>query len=59
MPRYPMYLTTREIPDQQLLNTIREMVKDGKSPKKIKGELSDVSLHMIRRYYMKIRSGKW
>jgi hypothetical protein len=59
MPRYPIYLTAREIPDQQLLNTIREMVKDGKSPKKIKCELSDVSLYMIRRYYTKIRSGKW
>jgi len=59
MPRYPMYLTAKEIPDQQLLNTIRAMVKDGKSPKKMKEELTNVSLCSIRRYYTKIRNGKW
>ena len=59
MPRYPMYLTIREIPDEQLLNKIREMVKDGKGPKEIKEQLSTISLYRIRRYYTKIRKGIW
>ena len=59
MTRHPMYLTIKEVPDEQLLNTIKEMVKDGKSPKKIKSELSTVSLYIIIRYYRKIRRGIW
>jgi hypothetical protein len=59
MSRNPAYLIHKEVPDQQLLITIREMVKDGKSPNKIKIELSNVSLYIIRRYYTKIRKGIW
>lgn len=59
MTRYPMYLTIKEIPDEKLLRRIREMVKEGKSPKKIKSELSTVSMYIIIRYYTKIRRGIW
>ena len=59
MTRGPAYLINKEIPDEQLLNRIKEMVKDGKSPNKIKDELSNVSLYIIRRYYTKIRKGIW
>lgn len=59
MSRHPAYLINKEVPDQQLLGTIRGMVKDGKSPKKIKSELSNVSLYIISRYYTKIRRGIW
>lgn len=64
MTRYPTYLKIREVPDEKILKTIKEMVKDGKSPKKIKselstGELSTVSLYIIIRYYTKIRKGIW
>ena len=54
-----MYLINKEIPDEKLLNTIKEMVKDGKSPNKMKNELTNVSLYIIRRYYTKIRRGIW
>lgn len=54
MSRYPIYLKNKEVPDPQLLDRIREMIKDGKSPNKIKEELRDVSLYIIRRYYTKI-----
>jgi len=59
MSRAPEYLINKQIPDQQLLNKIKGMVKDGKSPKKIKGEMSNVSLYTIERYYTKIRKGIW
>jgi len=59
MSRAPAYLIYKEVPDEQLLNKIKEMVKDGKSPKKIKSELSNTSLYIIRRYYTKIRKGIW
>lgn len=59
MSRTPAYLVHKEVPDEQLLNKIRDMVKDGKSPKKIKGELSNVSMYIIRRYYTKIIKGIW
>lgn len=59
MPKYPPYLIHKEIPDEQLLTEIRKMVKDGKGPKKIKDELSTVSLYIIIRYYTKIRRGVW
>lgn len=59
MSRGPIYLINKEVPDEGLLNSIREMVKDGKSPKKIKNELTNVSLYIIRRYYTKIRKGIW
>lgn len=59
MTRTPLYLTNKEIPNEQLLNKIREMVKEGKSPKKMKSELSNVSLNTIRRYYTKIKRNVW
>lgn len=59
MSRYPIYLEHKEIPDIDLLNKIKVMVKDGKSPNKIKGELPNMSLYIIRRYYTKIRRGIW
>lgn len=59
MSRAPAYLTYKEVPDELLLNRIRDMVKDGKSPKKMKNELSNVSLYIIRRYYTKIKRGVW
>ena len=59
MSRLPAYIAHKEIPDEQLLNRIRDMVKDGKSPKKMKSELSNVSLYIIYRYYTKIRRGIW
>ncbi len=59
MTRPPMYLLNKEVPDEILLNSIRGKVKDGKSPRKIKSELSNVSLYIIRRYYTKIRKGIW
>ena len=59
MSRAPAYLINKEVPDEKLLNTIKEMVKDGKSPNKIKIELSNVSLYIIRRYYTKIKRGIW
>ena len=63
MSRSPAYLTNKEIPNDQLLDTMKEMIKDGKSPKEIKNELTnelqDVSLYIIRRYYTKIRKGIW
>ena len=59
MSRAPAYLINKEVPDEQLLNKIRSMVKDGKSPKKMKNELSNVSLYIIRRYYTKIIRGIW
>ena len=57
--RHPIYLEHKEVPNEDLLNKIKEMVKDGKSPKKIKGELSNTSLYIIIRYYTKIRRGTW
>jgi len=51
--------TNREIPDEKLLNKIKEMVRDGKTPKKIKCELPEISLYAIKRYYRKIRRGIW
>lgn len=59
MSRYPEFLMNKEVPDEQLLNTIREMVKDGKSPKKIKNELPNVSIYVIRKYYTKIIRKVW
>jgi len=59
MSRSPAYIVHKEIPDEQLLNRIRDMVKDGKSPKKMKSELSNVSLYIIIRYYTKIIRGIW
>ena len=59
MTREPVYLKNKEIPDEYLLNKIKEMVRDGKSPNKIKRELPDKSLYMIRRYYTKIIRGIW
>jgi hypothetical protein len=59
MTREPAYLNNKEIPDEQLLIKIKEMVKDGKSPNKIKNEMSDISLYIIRRYYTKIKKGLW
>lgn len=59
MPRYPIYLGHKEVPDEDLLNKIKGMVKDGKGPKKIKGELPNMSLYIIGRYYTKIRRGIW
>ena len=59
MSRAPAYIVNKEVPNEQLLKTIREMVKDGKSPNKIKNELANVSLYIIRRYYTKIRKGIW
>lgn len=59
MPRYPIYITGKQVPDEELLNKIRGMVKDGKSPKKIRDELQDTSLYVIARYYTKIRRGVW
>ena len=59
MSRAPAYLVNKEVPNEQLLKTIREMIKDGKSPNKIKNELANVSLYIIRRYYTKIRKGIW
>lgn len=59
MSRNPTYLTYREIPDEELVDKIKEMIKDGKSPKMMKRELSNVSLNVIRRYYTKIRKGIW
>ena len=59
MTRLPIYLINKEVPNEQLLNKIKEMVKDGKSPNKIKIELPNTSLYIIRRYYTKIRKGIW
>ena len=59
MTRAPLYLTNKEIPNEELLNKIREMVKEGKSPKKMKSELSNVSLYIIIRYYTKIKRNVW
>lgn len=59
MTRRPAYLINKEVPDEQLLNKIRDMTKEGKSPKEIKSELSNVSLYIIRRYYTKVRKGIW
>lgn len=59
MTRYPVYLTSKHLPDEELLNKIRGMVKEGKGPKKIKNELQDTSLYIIMRYYTKIRRGIW
>lgn len=59
MSRHPIYLTNKEIPDEQLLNKIKVMTRDGKSPRKMKAELPDVSLYIIRRYYIKVRRGIW
>lgn len=59
MTRGPAYITNKEVPDKNLLIKIKEMVKDGKSPNKIKIELPDKSLYTIRRYYTKIRKGMW
>lgn len=54
-----MYLISKQVPDEELLNKIRIMIKEGKSPKKIKNELQDTSLYIIMRYYTKIRRGIW
>jgi hypothetical protein len=59
MTRNPFYLEHREIPDVDLLKKIKEMVKDGKNPRKMKEELPEKSLYMIQRYYSKIRRGSW
>lgn len=59
MSRIPVFLVSKEIPNEQLLKKIKGMVKDGKSPKKIKSELPDTSLYIIYRYYTKIRRGTW
>lgn len=59
MSRQPAHFKGKEIPDEFLLKKIKEMVKDGKSPNKMKIELPDKSLPMIRRYYTKIRRGLW
>ena len=59
MPRYPVYLTNKEIPDEKLLNSIRYLSKDRKTIKEISEELPGISITMIRRYYMKIRRGIW
>ena len=55
----PVFLVNKEVPDEQLLNKIKEMVKEGKSPKKMKSELPNTSLYIIYRYYTKIRKGLW
>lgn len=49
----------KQIPDEELLSKIRGFVKEGKSPRKIKCELQDTSLYVIRTYYSKIRRGVW
>lgn len=59
MSRLPMYLMHKEVPDEELLNKIKEMEKAGISPKKMKNELPNTSLYIIRRYYIKIRRGTW
>lgn len=59
MPRYPIHLTGKQIPNEELLEKIKGMVKEGKSPKKMKGELQDTSLYTIRVYYTKIRRCIW
>lgn len=59
MSRHPIYLEHKQVPDEELLNKIREMVKDGKSPNKMREELPGTSLYIIRRYYDKINKGIW
>jgi hypothetical protein len=59
MTKNPVYLERKEIPDIDLLKKIKEMMGDGKNPKKMKEELPDKSLYMIQRYYAKIRRGVW
>lgn len=59
MPRYPVYLIDKELPDQQLLNRIRDLSNDRKTMKEIKEKLPGISINIIRRYYMKIRRGIW
>lgn len=58
MSRNPAYLGHKEIPDEELLNKIKAMMKDGKGPNKMKPELPN-SLYIIRRYYTKILKKLW
>lgn len=59
MTREPSYIKNKEIPNEELLNKIKGMIKDGKSPNKMKADLPDKSLYIIRRYYTKIIRGLW
>ncbi len=59
MARMPAYINNKEIPDGQLLKTIKDLMKDGKSTRKIKSELPNVSMYKISRYYTKIQRGLW
>lgn len=59
MSKYPIYLINKQVPDKELLDKIRVMMKEGKGPKKIKDELQNTSLYTIREYYSKIRRGIW
>ncbi len=54
-----MHLVRRQIPDKELVKKIRRMIKEGKGPKRMKRELQDTPLCVIRRYYTKIRRGTW
>lgn len=59
MPRNPIYLEHKQVPDADLLTKIKGMIKDGKGPKQMKIELLDMSLYKISRYYSKVRRGIW
>jgi hypothetical protein len=59
MTKTPMYLGYKQVPDVDLLTKIKAMIKEGKSPKKMKEELPDISLYSITRYYTKIRRNIW
>lgn len=45
--------------DKDLLFKIKEKIKEGKGPNKIKKEIDNVSLNTIRRYFRKIRQKIW
>lgn len=59
MARVPAYLFNREIPNEELLNKIKTLTKEGKSPRQMKDEIDKVSLYTIRQYYSKIKRGIW
>lgn len=56
--RLPTYLTKKQIPDKDLLRTLKKLIKERKSRREII-ETAKVTDYTFARYFWKIRRGVW